>query len=203
MSTFSSRTIALDVALLLPPESVADITQLSARLSSPPEGFQFDSSHFPHLTLAQQFVLNSDLNVILKKLRHLANQYAPIKLSSSGLVASGTTISLRILPSEQLFELHKKIMGHLEAHITQPGDAQGFFPGGESARQTDVAWVNNFRDHHSGFRFEPHITVGKGTLHGQHTTLVCSTSTLAACHLSRFCTCRHVFESWSLTKTSS
>ena len=201
MSAFASRITALDVALLLPPESVAELTRLNARLSSPSEGFQFDSGHLPHVTLAQQFVLNSEINVICNKLKHLANQYAPIRLCCSGLVASGATTSLRITESEQLFELHERIMNTLEAHVTQPGDAQAFFHGSETARHADIAWVNNFRNHSSGCRFEPHITVGKGTLDSQHTALIFSTSTLAACHLGKFCTCRHVFDSWSLTKT--
>ena len=202
MTEFPSRIIALDVALLLPPDSVAELTRLNARLSSPSEGFQFDSEHLPHVTLAQQFVLNSEINVICNKLKHLANQYAPIRLCSAGLVVSGATTSLRITESEQLFELHERIMNTLEAHVTRPGDAQAFFHGSETARHTDIAWVNNFRNHSSGYRFEPHITVGKGTLDSQHPALIFPTSTLAACHLGKFCTCRHVFDSWSLTKTS-
>jgi len=59
-------------------------------------------------------------------------------------------------------------------------------------------WVTGFRLKSAFGAFTPHITLG----HGEHLPEIepfeFEATTIAACHLGRFCTCRKVLREWRL-----
>ena len=194
----TARIVALDVALLLPRAAADAAGRLNARLRPPPAGFAFDETHLPHVTLVQQFVREPDLPVVLPRLGRVASRTPPIALRGAGLQRGRTTTSLAVDGGAALRRLHDLLLERLAPHAAPPGDASAFAGGGEPARDGDVDWVTRFRTQAAGPRFEPHVTLGVGALGESPPPIAFTAGRLAACHLGRFCTCRHVLGAWRL-----
>ena len=194
----TTRLLALDVALLLPPRAVAAVARLNARLLPPPAGFAFDGTHLPHLTLVQQFVREAALDAVLPSLGRLAADAAPIALRGTDLRPGRTTTSLAVTGGAALDHLHARVLDLLAPHAAPRGDAAAFVAEGEPARDADVEWVTHFRSRAAGPDFEPHVTLGVGTLGGTAPRIDFTAAELAACRLGRFCTCRRVLGAWRL-----
>ena len=190
--------LALDVALLLPPGAAGAVARLNALLRPPPAGFTFDGTHLPHVTLVQQFIREADLDALLPPLRRLAAEAAPIALRGTGLRPGRTTTSLAVTGGAPLDRLHARLLEVLGPHAAPPGDAAAFVAEGEPARDADVDWVTHFRRRAAGPHFEPHVTLGVGTLGGAAPRIEFTAAELAACRLGRFCTCRRVLGAWRL-----
>ena len=60
-----SSLVALDVAILLPPDTTTSVELLNEQLEAPPGGFRFDQRHLPHISLVQQFSPTESLSVRL------------------------------------------------------------------------------------------------------------------------------------------
>ena len=192
------RLVALDVALLLPRAVAVALGRLNARLQPPPDGFGFDDSHLPHVTLVQQFVPAADLPVVLPLLGRVAAETQPLALRGVGLRRGRSTTSLEVDGGAALRRLHASILERLAPQAAPRGDASAFVAEGEPARAADVDWVTHFRARAAGARFEPHVTLGVGALEGAAPPIAFTATELAACLLGRFCTCRRVLAAWRL-----
>ena len=192
------RLVALDVALLLPPAAAAAVGRLNARLQPPPDGFAFDDTHLPHVTLVQQFVRAADLHSDLSMLGRATAETPPVPLRGVGLRRGRTTTSLEVDGGTALRRLHAVLLERLEPRAAAPGDASAFVDEGEPARGGDVDWVARFRTRAAGAAFEPHVTLGVGVLEGAAPRIAFTATELAACLLGRFCTCRRVLAAWRL-----
>ena len=82
------------------------------------------------------------------------------------------------------------------ASIGTTGDASAFF--GEDARDRDVRWVRDFRRESSVDRFTPHITLGHASEPPTVEPMEFVATTIAVCHLGRFCTCQQIIRAWHL-----
>jgi hypothetical protein len=95
-----------------------------------------------------------------------------------------------------LVQLHRELMDGLSRFERQDGTSAAFVDG--DARPGDVAWVAGFRRSSSYAAFRPHITLGHSSTLPPVEPLVFDASTIAACQLGRFCTCRRVLRRWEL-----
>lgn len=201
-TTGTPRLVALDVVLLPPHAAAVALGRLNARLEPPPGGFVFDDTHLPHVTLVQQFVREADLRGVLSALGRVASETPPIPLRGVALRRGRTTTSLEVDGGAALRRLHDRLLERLEPHAAPPADASAFVADGEPARDGDVDWVTHFRTQAAGPRFEPHVTLGVGALGDAAPRIEFAATELAACHLGRFCTCRHVLGTWRLGDTA-
>ena len=78
----------------------------------------------------------------------------------------------------------------------QGGGPHAFYDG--DGRVRDVLWVASFRLKASSRSFAPHITLGHGAEIPAIEPFAFDATTVAACHLGRFCACRKVLRAWNL-----
>ena len=192
-----STLLALDVAVLLPAPVAARAMALSGALSAEAsKGLRLDAAHLPHVTLTQQFVAIDELDRVWQHIDVLLRAQAPLRVHATGAERSRDTVWIAIERSPELFSLHRRLMEALHP-FERAGGTVAAFAGGD-ARHHDVAWVEGYRSNSSADAFAPHITLG----HAAEAPLVESfdfdATTVAACHLGRFCTCGHVLRRWTL-----
>lgn len=190
--------LAVDVALLLPSEVQNRVSRINARLSGPPEGFRFDSSHLPHVTLVQQFVPAADLPLVTTEVGAVLSSFAPLTLTTERLASNGLTTSLVLGATQTLGAVHTRLMDRLAPFDMTAGGADAFVTDGEPPRTRDVEWVTRFRTAAAYRSFKPHVTLGAGVLDEPAPALRFAADEVALCQLGRFCTCRRVLASWTL-----
>jgi len=191
--------MAMDVALLLP-EAVDERARAvnEALLAQRPDGFRFDATHLPHITLAQQFVRRTNLPALIERIDPILRAVPPLALRVTGVESSGTTLHFAVEPTPDLQKLHEAILGAVQSLEETGGGAEAFYSEGEPARENDVAWVSRYRSQSSYARFSPHITLGIGPPPEFRDPFEFNADRAALCHLGRFCTCRVVLREWRL-----
>jgi len=192
-----SKLVAIDVALLPPPDVTRHILEISASL--PPEGsegLRLDPEHLPHVTLTQQYVREEELDTAFERVDAVLRGQAPPRVLVTGGGKSGHTLWMTIERTPDLLALHEKLMEALRG-IERPDGGPGAFFAGEG-HIGDVLWVTSFRLKSSFGAFEPHITLGHGNDPPAIEPFAFDATTVAACHLGRFCTCRRILRSWTL-----
>ena len=190
--------LAVDVALLLPPEVQERVARINSRLPGPPEGFRFDSSHLPHVTLVQQFVPAADLPLVTAEVGAVLSSFAPLTLTTERLASNGLTTSLVLAATQTLGAVHTRLMDRLAPFDMTAGGADAFVTDGEPPRTRDIEWVTRFRTAAAYRSFKPHVTLGAGVLDEPAPALRFAADEVALCRLGRFCTCRRVLASWTL-----
>ena len=96
-----------------------------------------------------------------------------------------------------LMTLHEQLMEALRGHERPDGGTSAFVE--DEGRLRDVLWVAGYRLKSSFHHYAPHITLGHGARPPAIEPLTFEASTVAVCHLGRFCTCRRVIRRWTLT----
>jgi 2'-5' RNA ligase len=193
------KIVALDVAILPPPDVMSKAIAYSAAL--PPEesrGLRLDGEHLPHITLTQQFVRYEELDVVFSRIEDVVEEQAPLRISISGAGHSGRTVSLTVERTPELLNLHQQLMETLRGLERPHGGKQAFYE--EAGRVGDVLWVSSFRLESSFGAFLPHITLGHAARAPEIEPFAFDARTMAACHLGRFCACRTVLRSWELKR---
>ncbi len=195
------KNIAINIALLLPDPLARLIITLNRTLRAPPNGFRFDSTHLPHLTLVQQFARQRDLAAIADAVGNIIRNQIPLALTTTHIsCAQSSTLGIGL--TDELATLHGRLMECLkpfrDASASDDEDA-GFWTDGDGPRRADIKWVATFREQSAFHRFEPHITLGMGTLGAHITPTEFAATQIAMCQLGRFCTCRRVLQVWTLT----
>jgi len=189
--------IAIDVAIL-PPALVADAAiHLSASLpANESEGLRLDDAHLPHVTLTQHFIAHAALEEAASAVGHVLHRHRALQLSVAGPGRGRRSVWMQITLTPELLELHRALMNALEPFERRGGGPNAFVDG--NARTGDVAWVAGFRRGASFGRFNPHITLGHAATLPSVAPITFEATTVALCHLGRFCTCRHALRTWSL-----
>ena len=191
------KLIALDVALLPPGPVNALATTLSASLPRKhSKGLRLDPAHPPHITLTQQFVREAELDEVLDRIDRVARDTPPLPLHVPGGGRGRSSVWMAVDPAPELVALHARLMDDLRGFERPAGGPGAFFEG--DARPSDVIWVAGYRAKSSFTAYTPHITLGHAPGPPSIAPFKFTAATLAACHLGRFCTCRHVFRSWTL-----
>lgn len=197
--------IAIDIAILPPADVSARAIALSAALpADESQGLLLGVDRLPHITLTQQFVPFESLDPLLAQLDRLVRnrEPVPLRVTGGGKGTRGHTTSSVWMAMERtpaLASLHAQMLQAAEPFEVATGDAAAFF--GEDARDRDVRWVREFRRESSVDRFTPHITLGHASEPPTVEPIEFVATTIAVCHLGRFCTCRQVFRAWELRGT--
>ena len=194
-----STAVAVDLAFLLPARLSRALTDINRTLQPPPDGFRFDATHLPHVTIVQQFVRRDALEQIGDAITSvLIGQRVPTLVTTElgvGRVASTLGVAL----TAELAILHRRLVDCLTPFHGVTGGPDGFWTDGESPRPADVEWVASFRHRSALASFVPHITLGVGRVEAAMEPSRFLATELALCQLGRFCTCRRVLHAWTLT----
>jgi 2'-5' RNA ligase len=191
-----SKLVAMDVAILPPADVTARAIEFSAALPSERSQYRLDAEHLPHITLTQQFVRQDELDSAFARIDEALQQQRPLRIAITGGGQSGHTLWLSVERTPDLQELHERVMEALRGLERPDGGPHAFFEG--QGRMGDVLWVAGFRLKSSFGAFRPHITLGHGNEPPSVEPFAFDATTVAACHLGRFCTCRRVLRAWDL-----
>jgi 2'-5' RNA ligase len=208
-----SALLALDVALLLPPDVRDLAVRLSSSLSEPaspklepkesaspkPEAkadFRLDADHLPHITLTQQFVRVEEVDAAFERIDETLRGERPLSVRVTGGGKGHSSVWMAIERTEAIASLHERLMESLRGLERPGGTAAAFFEG--DARVGDVAWVTGYRLKSSLSAYHPHVTLGYAAEPPAIEPFTFEASSVAACHLGRFCSCRMVLRSWEL-----
>lgn len=191
--------LALDVAILPPRVVVNRAIELSAALpAADSQGLRLDDERVPHITLTQQFVEVQEIDDVLAKVSATIRNYDTLHLNVTGPGRGRSSVWMSIAPAPELVELHRELMDALRPFERREGTTAAFAEG--DARPGDITWVAGFRRTSSYAAFSPHITLGHSSTLPAVEPLAFDASTIAACHLGRFCTCRRVLQRWELRR---
>jgi 2'-5' RNA ligase len=194
------KLVALDVAILPPPDVMARAIAYSAALPGDgSERLRLDTQHLPHITLTQHFVRHEQLDVAYAEIDEALERQRPLQITITGGGQSVHTLWMAVERTPALLNLHERLMQALKRVEHVAGDAQAFFEAG--ARVGDVHWVTAFRQNASFGAFTPHITLGHGERPPAIQPMTFQATAIAACHLGRFCACRRVLRAWELKST--
>ena len=191
------KLVALDVALLPPPDVAAKAIELSAALpAAGDDQLRLGPDHLPHITLTQQFVREEELDAALERVDGVVAGRAPLPLRVSGGGRGSSSVWMAIERTPALDALHEELMEALRGYERAGGTMAAFHDG--DARPGDVLWVTGYRLKSAFGAFTPHITLGHAPEAPDIAPFDFTASTVAGCHLGRFCSCRHVFRRWDL-----
>ena len=193
-----STLLALDVAILPPPDVRQRAIELSAGLPSEhADRLRLDADHIPHITLTQQFIRVEELEAAFERIDEVLRPERPITVNVTGGGKGGHSVWMAIERTELIAGLHERLMEALRGYERPGGTAAAFFDG--DARVGDVLWVTGYRLKSSFHHFTPHITLGPADTPPAIAPFTFEATTVAACHLGRFCTCRRPLRTWTLT----
>jgi 2'-5' RNA ligase len=189
--------IALDVAILPPPAISRRAIELSATLpAGESQGLRLGGDVLPHVTLTQQFVPAQDIDDVLASLGAALASHDALRLNVTGAGKAESVVWMTIESTPALVQLHRDLMDVLSPFERPDGTSAAFLDG--QARPGDVVWVAGFRRASSYAAFTPHITLGHSSGLPEVELLAFDASTIAACHMGEFCTCRRVLRRWEL-----
>jgi 2'-5' RNA ligase len=193
--------LALDLAILPPPDVHDRAVKISASLpEDESQGLRLGPQYLPHVTLTQQFIHSDDMEALFARVDETLRRQPPLTLRITGSAHGGRTVCMAIERTPALAGLHERLMEAMVPFERSGGDAEAFFD--SDARADDVAWVTTYRTKSSLRLFAPHITLG----HATHAPSIApdsfQASTVAACHLGRYCSCRRVLRRWELNRSS-
>jgi 2'-5' RNA ligase len=191
-----TKLIALDVAILPPPDVAARAVALGAALPFEASERRLDDEHLPHITLTQQFVREEEMDLAFEHIDGVLRDAAPMRLTATGCAKEGHTIWMAIERTPELSALHERLMEALRGVERQEGTPAAFVD--HDGRLADVLWVTGYRLKSSFGAFAPHITLGHGSEAPAIEPFTFEAATIAACHLGRHCTCRRVLRQWRL-----
>lgn len=191
-----AKLIAMDVAILPPPDVSARMMALSAALPQDSHDLRLDDEHLPHITLTQQFVREDELDAVCDHIDGVLRGLPAPRLVATGAGKEGHTIWIAIERTPELMALHERLMDALRGLERPEGTPSAFFD--HDARLADVLWVSGFRLKSSFGAYEPHITLGHGDEPPSIESFTFDATAVAACHLGRHCTCRRVLRDWTL-----
>ena len=192
-----SALLALDVALLLPPDARQRAMTISASL--PPKeshGFRLDADHFPHVTLTQLFVRADEADAALDRIDDTLRGQQPFGIRVTGGGKGHSSVWMAVERTDAIASLHERLLEALRGLERPGGTAAAFFEG--DARVGDVAWVTGYRLTSSLSAYNPHVTLGYAANPPAIEPFAFEATTVAVCHLGRFCSCRRILRSWDL-----
>ena len=192
-----STLLALDVAILPPLDVGERAVRLSAALpADQSQGLRLDADRLPHITLTQQFVRADELDTIFTRLDEVLRGQPPMTLQMTGGGRGASSVWMAVERTAAISRLHARLMDAIHGFERPGGGAAAFVEG--DAREGDVVWVAGYRRTASLGAYRPHITLGHAAEPPRFDPFTFEATTVAACHLGRFCTCRQVLRSWTL-----
>lgn len=189
--------LAIDVAILPPPSISRRAIALSAALPrSESLGLLLGDDVLPHITLTQHFVPGDRVDEIVDRAGSALAGFEPLRLKVTGAGRGRSSVWMAVEPTPKLSEMHRLLMERLHDFERTGGTPAAFVDG--DARPGDVEWVAGFRRNSSYEAFTPHITLGHAATLPLVEPVSFEATTIAVCHLGRFCTCRRILRQWEL-----
>jgi 2'-5' RNA ligase len=168
-----SPVTAIDIALEPDDTMLQHAKADNARLRNDfPKGFSLDATHSPHVTMLQRYVRTADLdkvydaadkvlaseNVVSWKLEAFKYYYIPNgPIGLAGIVAQ---------PTDDLLRLQKKLIDAVAPFTVNTGTVAAFFttPEEPEINKPTIDYVSDFVPKATGKNFNPHVTIGVGTI---------------------------------------
>jgi len=122
-----------------------------------------------------------------------------LTVTTTEVSVGGTASTLGVERTAAVMDLHRHLMDLLIPFGTDEGGVEAFEADGDTPRDADVAWVRDFRERAAYERFSPHWTLGVGGVPTPVDAQTSVASDVALLSLGRFCACRRVLASWTLT----
>ncbi len=168
-----SPVTAIDIALEPDAVMIQHANADNARLLAAfPKGFALDETHHPHVTLLQQLVLTADLDKVYAaagkilagekpttwKLRAFKYYYIP----SPPIGLAGIVVE----PTADLHRLQDKLIEAITPFTVKTGTPAAFMSteDGRDIQEQLIEYVANFVTIAAGPKFNPHVTIGVGTI---------------------------------------
>lgn len=163
--------IAIDIALNPNSAMVDRATAANRRLlHTYQQGFAFDQTHHPHVTLLQQFVRTEALDrvyaaaqAVLDKERPKSWTLRAIRYSNMPFPPLGLG-GVVVERTEDLHRLQDELVAAVAPYVAKSGTASAFFSDqdGRDIQDFLIGYVANFARDSTGAAFSPHVTIGVG-----------------------------------------
>jgi len=164
---------AIDIALEPDATMIQHAQADNARLLKAfPKGFALDATHHPHVTMLQRYVRTADLDKVYAaanqvlanekpagwKLKAFKYYYIPAPpIGLAGIVVE---------PTADLLKLQQKLIKAVAPFTVKTGTAAAFFttPGEPDINKPTIDYIAAFVPKATGKNFNPHVTIGVGTV---------------------------------------
>jgi hypothetical protein len=202
-------SIAIDV-VLLPDQSLTGLAIDASKKYSLrfPYGMALNTENcLPHISLAMGVIKQNQLSQFSGMLSTIASTWSicalKVRSCRSYAISTGQIVAEFLLENtKDMQDLHEAVMCGL-----QPFESYTVYPkmiaGPHPIHDFTLLWITNYRKNSSFERFNPHITLGFGTIERIDFPSHFSASSLALCHLGNWCTCRKVLMSFPLKAGAS
>ena len=161
--------VAINIALIPGETMIARVKTANAAMRDDyPDSFELDSSHVPHITLAQRYVRAADLERVYDALEHVLREEDPrsLRLEATGYYYVGLEptgqAGLVVDTSAGLVRLHERMLEAVAPYTVSGGTAAAFVTTPEEPviNQATIDYPEHFVPSASGENFDPHITLG-------------------------------------------
>lgn len=164
---------AIDIALEPDATMIQHAQADNARLLKAfPKGFALDATHHPHISMLQQFVRTADLEKVYAavdkvfatekptswKLKAYKYYYIP----SPPIGLAGIVVE----PTEDLHRLQQELIDAVTPFTVKAGTPAAFMSteNGRDIQKFLISYVAHFVQIAAGKKFNPHVTIGVGTI---------------------------------------
>ncbi len=150
----------------------------------------------PHISLCMGVLDDEQVGAVETVLADIAGKVSLGVLRVTGIFsttdAKGQTVcSYVVEKTAALQKLHEQVMIGVGTYLSQDAKPE-MFAGEEQVSEGSLKWVREYPDESSFEKFQPHITIGYGTVEDGPFPIEFGASKLALCHLGDHCTCRKV-----------
>ena len=164
---------AIDIALEPDATMIQHAQAANARLLKAfPKGFALDATHNPHVTMLQQFVRTADLEKVYAAVNKVFDTEKPTSwklkaykyyyIPSPPIGLAGIVVE----PTEDLHRLQQKIIDAVAPFTVRTGTPAAFMSteNGRDIQKFLIGYVAHFVQIAAGKKFNPHVTIGVGTI---------------------------------------
>jgi hypothetical protein len=205
---------AIDILLEPDEKMIEKATAANERLLKEfPNGFAFDETHAPHISVLQRYVETGDLDKVYEAVgrvlagenpaswRLTAYKYFYVVWDDLGL--AGTLIE----PTDDLIRYQQKLIEAVAPFTVETGTAAAFVTtrNDPAINQPTIDYVAHYVPDASGEKFKPHVTIGVAPpeylnkmLDEKFEAFTFSLAGAAVYHLGNFGTAREELKNWKL-----
>jgi 2'-5' RNA ligase len=172
-SAQQNSVIAIDIALEPDATMIQHAQADNARLLKAfPKGFTLDATHHPHVTMLQTFVRTADLEKFYAAVNKVLAEEKPTSwklkafkyyyIPSPPIGLAGIVVE----PTANLRRLQQKIVDAVAPFMVKTGTSAAFMSteDGRDIQKSLLVYVANFAKIAAGKKFNPHVTIGVGTI---------------------------------------
>ena len=137
-----------------------------------PKGFALDATHHPHISMLQQFVRTADLEKVYDAVNKVLAHEKPTSwklkafkyyyIPSPPIGLAGIVVE----PTEDLHRLQQEIIDAVTPFTVKTGTPAAFMSteNGRDIQKFLIGYVAHFVQIAAGEKFNPHVTIGVGTI---------------------------------------